>query len=67
MSIEGIEFYHFSATTHPETASVPEPRTRHAMFHSFLYDDKKIDSTTTAAHKKYNRILKSNAKLCLQS
>ena len=53
MSIERIALDHFSATTHPETVSVPEPRTYHAMFHSFLYDDRKKDSTRTAAHSKY--------------
>ena len=41
MSIEGIALGHFSVTTHPETVSVPEPRTYHDMFHSFLYDDRK--------------------------
>ena len=53
MSIEGIALDHFSATTHPETASVPELCTHHAMLHSFLYDDRKTDSTTTAAHRKH--------------
>ena len=53
MFIEGIALDHFSATTHPETVSVPESRKNNAMFHSFLYDDRKIYSTTTAAHLKH--------------
>ena len=53
MYIEGISLDHLIATTHPETASVPESRTCHAMFHSFLYDDRKTDSTTTDAHSKH--------------
>ena len=52
MFIEGIALDRFSATTHTETVSVPESRTCHAMFHSFLYDGRKIYSTTTAAHSK---------------
>ena len=52
MSIEGISLDHFSATTNPETVSVPESFTHHAMFHSFLYDDRKTDSTTTDVHRK---------------
>ena len=53
MSIEGIALDHFSAKTHPETASVPESCTYNAMFHSFLYDKRKTYSTTTAAHSKH--------------
>ena len=53
MSIELIALDQFVSTTHPETVSVPESCTYHAMFHSFLNDDRKTDSTTTAAHKKH--------------
>ena len=53
MSIEVIALDQFVSTTHPETVSVPESCTYHAMFHSFLNDDRKTDSTTTAAHKKH--------------
>ena len=52
MSIEVIALDQFVSTTHPETVSVPESHTHHAMFHSFWYDDRKKDSTTIAAHSK---------------
>ena len=53
VSIEGIALDHLSATTYPETVSVQESCTHHAISHSFLYDDRKTDSTTTAAHSKH--------------
>ena len=53
MSIGGVALNHFSATTHPDTASVPESCKHHAMFHSFLYDDRKTYSKTTSVHNKH--------------
>ena len=47
LSIEGISMEHLSATTHTETAPEPESHTRHAIFHYFVYDDRKQDSATT--------------------
>ena len=51
MPIEDIELGHFSATKHLETASAPESLTRHSVFHSFLYDNIKQYSATTATHR----------------
>ena len=52
MSIEGIVLEHFSAAPQVDinysTLSLP----RHAVFHSFLYDDSKEDTATTTAHSK---------------
>ena len=50
--IEGIALEHFSAPTQTETSTTPQARTRHAMFHSFLYDYRKQDSDITIAHSK---------------
>ena len=52
MSIEGISLKNFSAPTHTETTETPQSRTRHAVFHSFLSNDIKQDSTKTIAHRK---------------
>ena len=51
MSIEGIEFEHFSALPQTEINSSTKPFTRHAVFH-FFSDDRKQDSATTTAHIK---------------
>ena len=42
----------FNEPTHTETAGEPQRRTRHAMFHSFLSDDRKQDSATIISHRK---------------
>ena len=53
MSIEGIALGHFSALPHTNINSTTPSRQRHALLHSFLYDDgKQYFSTTTANSKR---------------
>ena len=52
MSIEGIALEHFSAAPQADINSYSFSRPRHAVFHSFLYDDIKQDAATTTAHSK---------------
>ena len=52
MSIEGIELEHFSTSPQEDINSTTPSRPRHALFHSFLYDDSKQDADTTTAHIK---------------
>ena len=52
MSIEGIALEHVSAATQADINSSTLSRPRHAVFHSFLCDDRKQDATNTTAHSK---------------
>ena len=49
VSIEGIVLEHFRAPTTTDTAGTSQPRTCHALFHSFFSDYIKQDSATTIA------------------
>ena len=40
VSIEGILMKHFSAPAEAEAAATPQSHTLHAVFHSFLSDDR---------------------------
>ena len=51
--IEGIALEHLRAPTHIKTAGTTQARTCHAVFHSFLFNDRKQDSATTIAHSKH--------------
>ena len=51
MSIEEISLEHFSAQTQTETATTPQAHTRHAVFHSFLFDEIKQDAATNISHR----------------
>ena len=53
VSIEVIAFEHFSALTQTEINSLTKPCPRHAVYHSFLSDDSKKDSSTNTAHSNY--------------
>ena len=52
MSIEGISMEHFSAAPNADFMSSTPSRQRHALFHSFLSDDRKQDAYTTIEHSK---------------
>ena len=52
VSIEVIALEHFSAAPQSDINSSSLPCPRHAVFHSFLYDDRKQDAATTTAHSK---------------
>ena len=52
VSIESIELEHFIAAPQVDINSSTLSRPRHAVFHSFLYDDCKQDATTTTAKSK---------------
>ena len=52
MSIEGIELENFIAVPKTDINSTTPSRQCHAVFHSFLADDKKQDASTTTAHSK---------------
>ena len=52
MSIEGIALENFSAAPQTDINSSTLSRPRHAVFHSFLYDDSKQDAATTTSHRK---------------
>ena len=52
MSIEGIELEIFIALLKAYINSTTPSCQRHAVFQSFLYDDRKQDSATTTAHRK---------------
>ena len=52
MSIEGIALENFSASPQSDINSSSLPCPRHAVFHSFLSDDRKQDAATTTAHRK---------------
>ena len=53
MYIEGIALEHLSTLPQTEINSLTKSCPRHAMFHSFLSDDRKQDYTTTTAHIKH--------------
>ena len=55
MSIEGIVLEHFSALPKAYINSTTPSRQRHAVFHSFLSDERKQDDATTTAHS--NRLI----------
>ena len=60
MSIEDIALEHFSAAPKADIISSKLSRQRHAVFHSFLSDNSKQDSSTTTAHiKKLISLLKN--------
>ena len=42
----------FSASPKADINSTKPSRTRHAVFHSFLFDNSKQDAATTTAHSK---------------
>ena len=52
VSIEGIALEHFSSAPQADINSSTLSRPRHAVFHSFLYDDSKQDAATTTKHRK---------------
>ena len=52
MSIEGIELENSSAVPQEDINSTTPSRPRHAVFHSFLSDDRKQDAATTTEHSK---------------
>ena len=52
MSIEGIALEHFSAIPKTDINTTTQPRQLHAVFHSFLYDDRKQGAANTNAHSK---------------
>ena len=52
MSIEGIEMEYFSALPQTVIKASTKSCPRHAVFHSFLYDDSKQDAATTTSHRK---------------
>ena len=52
VSIEGIILEHFISKNQWTPPSSSQSRTRHAVFHSFLYDNSTQDSSTTVAHRK---------------
>ena len=52
MSIEIIALEHFSAVPKTDIGSATPARQRHALFHSFLSDDRKQYAVTTTAHSK---------------
>ena len=59
MSIEGIVLEHFSAVPQADIKSSTLSRQRHAVFHSFLFDNSKQDAATATAHiKKFILLLK---------
>ena len=50
--IEVIALEYFSAVPKTDINSTKQSRQRHAVFHSFLSDDRKQDADTTNAHRK---------------
>ena len=52
MSIEVVTLAHFSATDQETSSSSSHSRTRHAVFHSFLSDNRKYDAAMTPAHRR---------------
>ena len=63
VSIEGISLEHFSAAPQADINSSTISRQRHAVFHSFLYDNSKQDSVTTTSNSKRLILLLKNKKL----
>ena len=52
MNIEVIALEYFSAVPKTYINSTTPSRQRHAVFHSFLSNDRKQDAATTTAHIK---------------
>ena len=52
MSIEGIGLEHFRAAPQADIMSSTLSRQRHALFHSFLPENRKQDSGTNTSHSK---------------
>ena len=52
VSTEVIALEHFDSTYQETSSSSPHSCTRHAMFHSFLYDNKNLYVATTDQHSK---------------
>ena len=52
MSIEVIALEHFSAAPQADINSSSFSRPRHAVFHSFLSDEREQGAATTTAHSK---------------
>ena len=52
VSIEGTALEHYSAAPQADINSSTLSRPRHAVFNSFLSDDRKQDAATTTAHSK---------------
>ena len=52
MSIEGIALESLSEAPQEDINSTTPSRPRHAVFHSFLSDDRKQDAATTTEHSK---------------
>ena len=50
VSIEGITLENFNSLPQTEINSPPKTFPRHAVFHSFLSDDRKQGSATTTVH-----------------
>ena len=53
VEIEGITLEHFSTAPQADINSSSLPCPRHAVFHSFLSDDSRMDVATTTAHSKH--------------
>ena len=53
VSIEGFALENFIVTKQMETLSLPESRTRHNVFHSFLYNYSKKDADKIYSHIKW--------------
>ena len=67
MPIEGIVLEHFSAAPPVDINSSTLSRPRHAVFHSFLYDDSKQDAATTTANSKRLISLMNNTQVLTTS
>ena len=67
MSIEGIALEHFSAAPQSDINSSSLPCPRHAVFHSFLSDDRKQDAVTTTANSKQLTSLLKNKQVLTTS
>ena len=52
MSIEGIDLEHFCATDQGKYSSHLYSCTHHAVFHLFIYDNRKQYADTTDSHSK---------------
>ena len=67
VSIEVIALEHFSAAPKADIKSSTLSRQRHAVFHSFLSDDRKQYAATTTAHSKRLILLPKNKKVLTTS
>ena len=53
MSLDVIVLEHFSTLPKTDINSTTPSRQRHALFHSFLSNDRKQDASTSTAHIKH--------------